>query len=717
MKKIFSNILLGSFLLISCNKKDSSDFGPITPPSLPPVTSASPKKFLVDSTKSTFLSTPQDIINGNFKYNSLPGVDSMMKGDFFIEPRDYGYLRRIESITKSNGEVIVATTQGTLSEFYLDSGYIKRNFSIPLSENPFARMSTNASTLASFPTIDLSGQGWSLSLQKLKFSFDPNWIYEFDVKNGYLKAGFENAQTKLEYDVSVTADFTGKAETEFKLSSIFPISKILKIHIPNLFMQVHVVDFIVKVTLEGGGKLEPQFHYKNHTVTNAYLEYKNSALGGVYNTVNPVYENTKNMSVTGGMNVKIEMYPIIRIRQFGIPIINFGVMGVFETDVRHSLVFDVWDLEMQRYGGFFGNFNKTMFKFVAPEEFFIKSPSIIITKTPKTLKYLSGGNETPIINAALKNPIEFQVFEDSIKTTPNPEAFVNVFFSSNYGKWTQAKVRTGIDGKVKNTFTMGPEEKEHILTATIKNAANTVIDTKIIKISPKEPASVSIVSGNNQTGSSNTNLQNPLIVLVKDKDGFLMLGVNVTWVVTVGGGQVTSTTTTGSDGKTSNSWKLGASGNQTVTATVKKNDGTNVTGSPLTFTANSYNFIGSWKLVSFANGVAPGSFVNETASGCPNIITLKYSLLVDNYTIGANTFTNFNRERIIHYQLGIQNCVIVNDGADTDITYDETLNGTYTLSISGNTVTYQTTAGSKTFSFQFLTPDRVKVGENEYIRL
>ncbi len=478
-------LLIFSLLIVltGCKKEAAPDPDPTPPP--PPPSATTVKKMMVDSTTSKFLSTAQEIENGLFKYDNLPGIDSMKKGDFFIEPRDYGYLRKIESITKSNGEVAVLTTQGTLSEFYQDSGHIKRAFSIPAAENPFARKSNpGAKEMVSFPGINVSGNGWSLALENLVFSFDPNWQYEIDVKNKYLKAGFVNAQTKFEYDVSLTSDFTGKAETEFKLSSVFPVSKVLKVRIPNLFMQIHVVDFIVKVSLEGAGKLQPKFHYKNHQVTNAYLEYKNSVLNGVYNSASPVYESTRTMSITGGVTIKLEMYPVIRIREFGIPVINLGVKGIWETEVNHSLVSDTWDLKSQVYGGIFGNFNKTMFQYVAPEEILIKSPAFTLFEAPKTLRHLSGGNEISIPNTALKNPLEFQVFEANNVTSPAPEALVNVFFKSNYGKWANTKLRTDASGKVKNTFTMGPELKEHVLTAYIKNAANEVIDSQVVKLTP-----------------------------------------------------------------------------------------------------------------------------------------------------------------------------------------------------------------------------------------
>jgi hypothetical protein len=103
---------------------------------------------------------------------------------------------------------------------------------------------------------------------------------------------------------------------------------------------------------------------------------------------------------------------------------------------------------------------------------------------------------------------------------------------------------------------------------------------------PIQPASIAVVSGNGQIGAANTVLANPLMVLVKDENGQPMQGVTVKWAVTSGGGQIGASSTTNANGQASGNWILGASGNQTVTATVTKSDGTQVAGSPLTFTAS-----------------------------------------------------------------------------------------------------------------------------------
>ena len=158
-----------------------------------------------------------------------------------------------------------------------------------------------------------------------------------------------------------------------------------------------------------------------------------------------------------------------------------------------------------------------------------------------------------------------------------------------------------------------------------KPSANATITLKF-----KEPASASIISGNNQITVFNTLLGSPLVVRVKDNLGNPMQGVNVTWSISSGGGLVTSVVNpTNLNGLSSATWKLGPSGSQSVTATIKKFNGTDVSGSPLVFISASDStafykaaVVGNWKvsnaetpnkppydLVLYANGT--GTYTGE----------------------------------------------------------------------------------------------------------
>ena len=94
------------------------------------------------------------------------------------------------------------------------------------------------------------------------------------------------------------------------------------------------------------------------------------------------------------------------------------------------------------------------------------------------------------------------------------------------------------------------------------------------------PATITISSGDAQTGTVNTALANPIVVKVEDENGDDVAGASVTWAVASGGGTLSALTgTTGSDGTAQVTWTLGTTaGTNTVTATV-----TGLT--PVTFTA------------------------------------------------------------------------------------------------------------------------------------
>jgi len=87
---------------------------------------------------------------------------------------------------------------------------------------------------------------------------------------------------------------------------------------------------------------------------------------------------------------------------------------------------------------------------------------------------------------------------------------------------------------------------------------------------PSVPASITIVSGNSQTGVAGSALPAALNVSVKDSSGRAVAGASVSWAVIAGGGSVTPTTsTTDSAGVATTNWTLGAAlGANRATATV-----------------------------------------------------------------------------------------------------------------------------------------------------
>jgi len=81
------------------------------------------------------------------------------------------------------------------------------------------------------------------------------------------------------------------------------------------------------------------------------------------------------------------------------------------------------------------------------------------------------------------------------------------------------------------------------------------------------PLTLSVVSGDNQSGPPGTELPNPLVALVDDSRGHAVRGQIVNFVVVSGGGSVfAGAAITGADGIVQERWTLGASGPQRVEA-------------------------------------------------------------------------------------------------------------------------------------------------------
>lgn len=131
------------------------------------------------------------------------------------------------------------------------------------------------------------------------------------------------------------------------------------------------------------------------------------------------------------------------------------------------------------------------------------------------------------------------------------------------------------------------------------NGTSTVVNTT---------PSISLVSGNSQSGLVNTALPAPLQVLVKDAGGKPLANQTVTFAVTAGGGTLSAgQATTGAVGTAAVTLTLGkTAGTNTVTATL-----TGATGSPVTFSETGV-FGGATKIVASVSNL--GCSVNGTAT-------------------------------------------------------------------------------------------------------
>jgi hypothetical protein len=210
------------------------------------------------------------------------------------------------------------------------------------------------------------------------------------------------------------------------------------------------------------------------------------------------------------------------------------------------------------------------------QNFSIKAYTTGAVLPTTTLVLVSGNNQSGAPGQQLASPFTVKVTD----STGNPVsgAVVTFVVTAGGGTLSTASVTTGALGTASSTLTLGATAGVNTVTATSAGSSITFTATG----STGTAKTITLVSGNSQSGTVGQALSSPFVVKVTDASSNPVSGVSVTFAVTAGGGTVTpATVSSDSQGLASATLTLGSvAGANTVTAS----SGT-LTGSPITFTA------------------------------------------------------------------------------------------------------------------------------------
>lgn len=211
-----------------------------------------------------------------------------------------------------------------------------------------------------------------------------------------------------------------------------------------------------------------------------------------------------------------------------------------------------------------------------------KIDAVLKMPEPASISIISGNNQSAPPTYNLKKPLTVQVKDANGNILQGVKISWKVILGG--GKILLDTTSTGSEGLSTNAWQIGPRNTQ-LVNAIVKKPNGTELVAAFFAV-VADATSLIYVAGSGQSAEPNTNVASPLTVLVKDNNGFTMQGVDVTWSVTSGGGQVTaSVNPTDQKGESKATWKLGTAGTQTVTATVRNYDGNLISGSPVTFSA------------------------------------------------------------------------------------------------------------------------------------
>ena len=154
--------------------------------------------------------------------------------------------------------------------------------------------------------------------------------------------------------------------------------------------------------------------------------------------------------------------------------------------------------------------------------------------------------------------------------------------ASGSGSVNPGSATTDSAGHAATRWTLGPEAGSQSVGAAL-DGSTTVAATFHATADPGGGARIEVDAGEGQAATVGSPLPNPLVVRAFDDNGNPAAGVDVHWSAGSGGSIDPATSTTGTDGRASAKWTLGAgAGSQTALASA---DG--LAGSPVTFTATA----------------------------------------------------------------------------------------------------------------------------------
>ena len=201
---------------------------------------------------------------------------------------------------------------------------------------------------------------------------------------------------------------------------------------------------------------------------------------------------------------------------------------------------------------------------------------------PTRFDVVSGSDQTAPVGAALPNALTVRVSD--AHGNPVPMQSVEWSVVEGGGSLAPASATTNGAGTASATWTMGTTAGLQI--ARVNSAGSTLFFNATARAGP--PARITIVAGNNQTGTAGLVLPNALRVHVVDGFGNNVSGTVVEWSIVSGGGSLSNPTDTELDGTTTIRWTLGPTpGDQRVLAAVPL-----VAGATVEFTATAVSTTG-----------------------------------------------------------------------------------------------------------------------------
>jgi adhesin/invasin len=184
---------------------------------------------------------------------------------------------------------------------------------------------------------------------------------------------------------------------------------------------------------------------------------------------------------------------------------------------------------------------------------------------PARIELVSGDGQRASVGTKLGDPLIVRISDQF----GNPVANVSVKWDGGDGSVDPATSETGDDGQASTSWTLGSATGSYTAKASSAGLDGSPVSFTATAVAGSANRLIQ-VSGDHQSGAPGTELGQPVVVRLVDRNGNGISGRAVSWVVGAGGGSVaSSTSTTDGDGRADTRWTLGSSpGLNTLNAVV-----------------------------------------------------------------------------------------------------------------------------------------------------
>lgn len=205
---------------------------------------------------------------------------------------------------------------------------------------------------------------------------------------------------------------------------------------------------------------------------------------------------------------------------------------------------------------------------------------------PAVMQILSGDKQSGVVGTQLAAPLVVRVLDST--QSPVQGQLINFRVVSGGGSVFAGASITNDSGTAQELWTLGTStaaaDSQQVQARAVNNTTGAPIVFAVFRATalPGPPASLTKVSGDNQSAPPGTPLGDSLVIKVADQYNNPAVGVATTWTIVSGSGTVSpATSATNGVGVAETQWSPGAAGTDTVRATV--------TGvGPVTFSASLY---------------------------------------------------------------------------------------------------------------------------------